>query len=258
MQEIVTRKDAVLNNLKLYYTGAPCNKGHLSQRYVKNHSCLECKRLEILSRPKKEKRSCCIESCNNKIMSLNKTGYCKVHRDLSPQRKEWAKNYSKSEKAVNKRKENWKNKSEEKHEYFKKINSKSSRLWREKNKEIKKKINKKWIENNREKYEKKQKDWINKNPEKVKAYRSVCKNRRRSAEGKYTGKQILNLLSLQKNKCITCKVNIKENYHVDHIMPLALGGDNFIANIQLLCPKCNVRKNAKHPIDWMQQNGFLL
>jgi 5-methylcytosine-specific restriction endonuclease McrA len=46
--------------------------------------------------------------------------------------------------------------------------------------------------------------------------------------------------------------------HVDHILPLALGGDNRRKNIQLLCPTCNLSKGAHHPIDHAQRNGLLL
>jgi 5-methylcytosine-specific restriction endonuclease McrA len=45
---------------------------------------------------------------------------------------------------------------------------------------------------------------------------------------------------------------------MDHIMPLARGGKHSPANIQLLCPPCNLRKSAKHPIDYMRQLGWLL
>lgn len=67
------------------------------------------------------------------------------------------------------------------------------------------------------------------------------------------------LLKLQRGKCACgCKRPLGDNFHRDHIIPLALGGDNTDENIQLLRARCNMQKGAKHPIDFMQQRGFLL
>lgn len=66
------------------------------------------------------------------------------------------------------------------------------------------------------------------------------------------------LMKLQKGKCACCGVLLKGKFHLDHIMPIALGGNNEDSNMQLLLPKCNLRKHKKHPIDYMQEKGFLL
>jgi len=66
------------------------------------------------------------------------------------------------------------------------------------------------------------------------------------------------LFASQKGLCVCCKRPLGKNYQLDHIVPLALGGTNVDANIQLLLPLCNQQKNAKHPIDFMQSRGFLL
>lgn len=55
-----------------------------------------------------------------------------------------------------------------------------------------------------------------------------------------------------------CGLPLGDNYHIDHIMPLALGGSNTDDNIQLLRQRCNNQKCAKHPVDFMQSRGFLL
>lgn len=62
----------------------------------------------------------------------------------------------------------------------------------------------------------------------------------------------------QKWKCAVCRTGIRDKYHIDHIQPLARGGLHEPNNIQLLCPPCNLTKNAKDPIAFMQSRGFLL
>lgn len=84
--------------------------------------------------------------------------------------------------------------------------------------------------------------------------------RKSAAEGRWSKEDIIKIIAMQKGICATpfCRASIKVKYHVDHIMPLALGGTNWPRNIQILCPKCNLRKKHKHPIDWAQENGALL
>lgn len=94
--------------------------------------------------------------------------------------------------------------------------------------------------------------------------KSVCRiynnNRRlRTIEngGKLSNGLAEKLIRLQKGKCACCKSKLL-SYHMDHVMPIAKGGANSDSNIQLLCPTCNHKKHAKHPVDFMQQNGYLL
>lgn len=85
---------------------------------------------------------------------------------------------------------------------------------------------------------------------------------RKIGNGGVLSKGLFNkLFLLQKGLCIVCRAKLsdtKPRSPMDHIMPLALGGPNTDANIQLLCSICNNQKNAKHPIDFMQSRGFLL
>ena len=66
------------------------------------------------------------------------------------------------------------------------------------------------------------------------------------------------LFKLQQGKCPCCNEPLGENYHLDHIMPIHLGGPNIDSNMQLLRKICNLQKAAQHPIDFMQGRGFLL
>jgi 5-methylcytosine-specific restriction endonuclease McrA len=89
-------------------------------------------------------------------------------------------------------------------------------------------------------------------------YRRNRKAKQRNAVGRHTKQDIERIHTAQKYKCAICKCSTKDKCEVDHIMPLALGGSNDPLNLQILCPACNNRKNAKHPVDYMQSLGLLL
>lgn len=94
--------------------------------------------------------------------------------------------------------------------------------------------------------------------EKVRAVAALKSARRRGASGSYTEREIAELFRQQKGRCAICRCKLGDNYHRDHIEPIALGGTNWIRNIQLLCPPCNLAKSYKHPVDFMQSLGRLL
>jgi 5-methylcytosine-specific restriction endonuclease McrA len=87
-------------------------------------------------------------------------------------------------------------------------------------------------------------------------------NRRRqaklNAEGQFTVAEVKALFARQKGRCVYCATSIAKGYDVDHIVPLARGGTNWITNIQLLCGPCNGRKWAFDPIEYARRLGRLL
>jgi len=44
--QIITREDAKKQGLYRYFNGKPCRKGHISQKYVSNMGCVECRNLK--------------------------------------------------------------------------------------------------------------------------------------------------------------------------------------------------------------------
>lgn len=119
-------------------------------------------------------------------------------------------------------------------------------------------ISRVWAQANREKVAAYNRAWKNKNPDIARARDHRRRARKRNATGQHTASDIKALFILQKGKCACCRVSIKDGYHVDHRMPLKLEGSNDKYNLQLLCPRCNLSKGAKDPIDFMQSKGFLL
>ena len=99
--------------------------------------------------------------------------------------------------------------------------------------------------------------WRRNNVELCAKHRRDRRSRILCASGRHTISDIKNIYALQRGRCACCMKKLNK-YHVDHRMPLARGGSNDRLNLQLLCPECNLSKNAKHPIDFMQERGFLL
>ena len=114
----------------------------------------------------------------------------------------------------------------------------------------------KWASNHSEKVKQRMAVWRAKNPHTGRINRQ---NRRDRINGRKLSVGIVaKLFKLQKGLCVCCKAPLGLGYHLDHIMPLALGGLNVDENTQLLTAKCNLKKHAKHPVDFMQERGFLL
>lgn len=89
---------------------------------------------------------------------------------------------------------------------------------------------------------------------------SHIRNRRakqRDADGSHTGEEIAALYQQQNGICCYCQVELNGKFEADHIMPIALGGSNWIDNIQLTCMPCNRKKNAQHPNDFALRMNFL-
>lgn len=51
-----------------------------------------------------------------------------------------------------------------------------------------------------------------------------------------------NMLLKQLRSCAICKTALELSWHLDHIVPTALGGKSELSNLQILCQKCNVGK----------------
>lgn len=100
--------------------------------------------------------------------------------------------------------------------------------------------------------------WLAKHPEAPRIFSLNRLARKKANGGKLSLGLAQKLFALQRGKCPCCGKPLGDDYHLDHKMPLALGGANEDWNMQLLRQRCNTQKQAKHPVDFMQSRGFLL
>jgi 5-methylcytosine-specific restriction endonuclease McrA len=66
------------------------------------------------------------------------------------------------------------------------------------------------------------------------------------------------LFQVQRGRCAICGQRLGKRTHIDHIVPLALGGSNARSNLQLTHPGCNLAKRARDPFIHAQSLGRLL
>lgn len=125
----------------------------------------------------------------------------------------------------------------------------------------------KYRERNADKLNQRSKNWKLNNIAKVKQtarnyqiknaeyFRISTQNRRAKIKnnGGKLSNNILDVLHKNQNgRCNYCECNLnKSGCHLDHIMPIALGGTNTDDNVQLLCPTCNLKKSAKNPLHYL-------
>ena len=133
----------------------------------------------------------------------------------------------------------------------------SAARWRVGYAKKKRVVDAEWRAANPERMNQLRADWKTKNKDRLAIYKQTRRARKAASNGVLSHGIAKRLHALQKGHCAGCLGRL-DAYHLDHIMPLALGGENIDTNIQLLCPGCNLKKGKKHPIDHAQQLGRLL
>lgn len=71
-----------------------------------------------------------------------------------------------------------------------------------------------------------------------------------AAGGTHTAADVRAQLKRQRGRCFYCRDKVGKTYHVDHVTPLIKSGHNGPENLVITCPRCNLSKGAKHPMDF--------
>lgn len=143
-------------------------------------------------------------------------------------------------------------------EFRKKAAAKAAE-WRKKNPEKASAAQARFRSANKEWWNARSREYFSKNPEKRVIYQQNRRAKTRIGGGKLSKDLRSKLMQKQGHKCAACAASLTVvKPHLDHIMPLALGGRHEDRNMQLLCWLCNQQKRSKHPVKFMQEKGFLL
>jgi 5-methylcytosine-specific restriction endonuclease McrA len=116
-----------------------------------------------------------------------------------------------------------------------------------------------WKDANPDKMKEYGKRYRDKNPEAATISASARRARMRCAKVERIKPGIdKRLMKLQGGKCIYCPADLNVvTRHRDHIISLSRGGHHAELNLQLLCKPCNLRKHAKHPLDFAAEMGIV-
>lgn len=221
-----TRAEAIKLGLKYYHTGKPCKRGHFTARHVDHRACRECAREKELLASRKKRSDPEYRAKERK----KNAEYAARKRAEDP---EWVKRKNAANRKTMQRRR------DEDPEYIERTNA-----------------FRRWLNETSEEYRinsrATQKRWLEENKERVRAYFANRRAREKGAAGEFTDADIIKINESQGFSCTYCGASTQKTYHVDHIIPLVKGGSNWPCNLQILCPKCNVRKKDKNHEEFLE------
>lgn len=217
-QLIISRKDAIAQGLKFYFTGKPCSNGHICERDVAEWRCIECRRAKA---NRKYRREAPERNAKKRERYASDPEYREAYKESV---KQWVRDNPERyrERQRKYQQENRDRLLEAKRDNNAKRRSNPEIVARE-------------IESTLA--------WKAANPEKVRSYVRNRRARKREAEGFHTDADIKAIWEKQGGLCNYCQSDLSEvGHHVDHIVAVSKGGSNWPSNLQCLCPDCNLRK----------------
>lgn len=186
------KASALAAGLSRYFTGVPCIRGHVCDRYIRG-GCVICVR-------------------------------------------EWSRDHARKPEVIVKRKNWWKNNPEKALEY-------SRKSYAAKGESLRANASR----------------WKRANPDKVNVINQNRRAARASATGTLTHAMTDARMKEQKSRCAWCGTKItRRSAHIDHVVPLARGGEHSSRNFVMACAPCNLKKGAKDPLVWARETGRIV
>jgi 5-methylcytosine-specific restriction endonuclease McrA len=105
-----------------------------------------------------------------------------------------------------------------------------------------------WQQANRERDNANERAWRARNPERTRAAINEAWHRRRARLASVPTDQWTrrDVWERDDGLCIYCGDDLDpQNWHVDHVIPIARGGSNLLSNVCASCPSCNLQKGVR-------------
>lgn len=80
--------------------------------------------------------------------------------------------------------------------------------------------------------------------------------KRKRAQGSHTDEDVRIQYIFQQGLCFWCMDEVGDNFHKDHLRPIARGGTNHYTNLVISCPHCNLSRGGKLPKNWKWRKVF--
>lgn len=221
MRKIADERAAALaTGEKTYFTGKPCKRGHVCERRTVSSVCLGCENLFESERHQRNK--------DNPVRKAQQKAATRSWVIRNPAK-------------VSARNKRYRQKNPA---TINRINSE----WARKNPDKVLRYARKKRKNNPETGRAAERKWRALNPEYAIARAQKRRERVRANGGTVSAREIADILRRQNNLCASCGASGK--LHLDHIMPLKLGGRHEARNLDFKCVPCNLSKASKSPEEW--------
>jgi len=234
-----TRKEAQALGSKFFFTGKPCQNGHIAERYTSCNRCLSCSNpahgrgaytfnclhCGIAASSRKGGTKHCSDKCRSDARHLSDS-LARAARRASERCRICGVSFQAAAKGQ--------------------PTCGSPTCWEENNKRRHQAASLAYYYRDRKKCRAATKTWFDSNPEKAASYQHQRRSRRAGNKSGTVSKR--EMRRLLESPCLAC--GAIGSTTVEHLIPISRGGSHTIGNLAPLCGPCNSSKGSKTWMEW--------